>query len=193
MDDPTEETCMAELIRVFFEEPTQMQRCISVLCEHNRKPNSETVTPTILMMLTSPVQVQLTAVGWQPLKSRELTYPYVQMTCDQRAAIKAIVECKTAQWSIFEHAMTCRRSTPPIHLKPLDVLGALCTSVLASTAYTDRRLRVAICNILLQRVQASIPLDKHTQSALNLRLFPPTAAATSKSGSPEPRVEVAAA
>ena len=59
-------------------------------------------------------------------------------------------------------------------LKPLDVLSALCSLVLSSNAYPDKRLRVAICNILLQRVQARVTLDKHTQAALNQRLFPIT-------------------
>jgi len=31
---------------------------------------------------------------------------------------------------------------------------------------------VAICNILLQRVQASIPIEKATLRTLNTRLFP---------------------
>jgi hypothetical protein len=53
------------------------------------------------------------------------------------------------------------------------VLEALCASVLASTAYPDKRLRVAICNILLQRVQASIPIERGVQTVLNQRLFPP--------------------
>ena len=64
---------------------------------------------------------------------------------------------------------------PATTLKALDVLEALCTSVLTSTAYADKRLRVAVCNILLQRVQASIPIDRSVQAALNAKLFPTSA------------------
>jgi hypothetical protein len=33
------------------------------------------------------------------------------------------------------------------------------------------RMRVAICNILLQRVQASVPIERSVQTALNAKLF----------------------
>jgi hypothetical protein len=32
-------------------------------------------------------------------------------------------------------------------------------------------MRVAICNILLQRVQASVPIERSVQTALNAKLF----------------------
>jgi hypothetical protein len=73
---------------------------------------------------------------------------------------------------VYEHALMQRERGEA--LRPLDVLEALCATVLASAAYPDRRLRVAICNILLQRVQARVTLDKHTQASLNERLFPIT-------------------
>lgn len=171
---------MTDLVSVFFGELPRMQKSINVLCENNLKQNTDTVTPTILTMLTCPLQIQLTAVGWQPFKSKDLTYPYNQMTQEQRQVFRDSIASMTDQaqfhkrWGIFEHAMIYRRpgGAKPILLKPLDVLGALCSSVLNSSAYQDKRLRVAICNILLQRVQASVPLDKHTQSSLNERLFP---------------------
>lgn len=175
-----ESTVMAELISVFFGEQARMQKSINVLCENNLKQNTDTVTPTILTMLTCPLQIQLTAVGWQPFKSKDLTYPYNQMSQEQRQVFRNTIKSEMEQaqfykrWGIFEHAMIYRRpgGAKPILLRPLEVLGALCSSVLSSHAYQDKRLRVAICNILLQRVQASVPLDKHTQSSLNERLFP---------------------
>jgi hypothetical protein len=168
---------ISELVSAFFGDQARMQKSIIVLCENNLKQNTDTVTPTVLTMLTCPLQMQLTAVGWQPFKSKDLTYPYNQMTQEQRQVFRDAINTEDAQfhkrWGVFEHAMIYRRPAGPnIILKPLDVLGALCSSVLNSHAYQDKRLRVAICNILLQRVQASVPLDKHTQSSLNERLFP---------------------
>ncbi len=185
---PPVEPVMAELVRVFFGEFTTMQRSISILCESNTKQHTDTVTSTVLAMLTTHLQIYLTAVGWQPFKSKDLTYPYAQMTSEQKAVFRAALTGSEApggegggrRWGVFEHAMAFRRplSSPPIQLRPLDVLSALCGSVLNSHVYHDKRLRVAVCNILLQRVQASIPLDKHTQAALNERLFPVSAPAT---------------
>lgn len=175
---------MSRMLEAFFGEQHRMQRTIIVLCENNLKQNTDTLTPTILIMLTCPLQIQLTAVGWQPFKSKDLTFPYNKMSQEQREIFRNAIPSDENQfnrhWGVFEHAMTFRRSgcSKQIVLKPLDVLGALCTSVLGSHAYPDKRLRVAICNILLQRVQASVPLDKHTQSSLNERLFPPSAPVT---------------
>ena len=58
-------------------------------------------------------------------------------------------------------------------LKPANVLEAMCTTILKSVAYADRRVRVAVCNILLQRVQVNIKVDKIALRTLNARLFPP--------------------
>jgi hypothetical protein len=176
----------ARVVALFFGDSEAMQRTLAVLCESNHKQQADTVTQTALMLLSSPVHVQLTAVGWQPLKGRELTFPYMQMTLGQRMALKALLDEGAGMWHVYERAMMYRRSGPPITLKPLPVLEALCTSVLASTAYPDKRVRVAICNILLQRVQASIPIERSVQASLNARLFPPSpsAAASNTGGTP---------
>ena len=165
----------ARAISLFFDGLTTLQRTLAILCENNQKqPNTDTVTHTVLLLLTSPVHLQLTAVGWQPLKGRDLTFPYAQMTLEQRQALKDLME-EGQRWHMYEHALMHRRTVPATTLKALDVLEALCTSVLTSTAYADKRLRVAVCNILLQRVQASIPIDRSVQAALNAKLFPTSA------------------
>lgn len=164
------------LLSLFFEEGETMQRTLAVLCESNHsKQHADMVTHTVLMLLNSHVHIQLTAVGWQPLKGKELTYPYMQMSLPQRQALVALLDEGQERWQVYEHAMIFRDPLcPAIHLKPLNVLEALCTSVMNSTAYSDKRLRVAICNILLQRVQASIPIERSVQTVLNQRLFPAT-------------------
>jgi hypothetical protein len=175
------------VVDAFFGSSSRMQASLAVLCDsiHCDKtkkakggPSGSTdpVTQTVLMLLSAPMHVQLTVVGWQPLKGLDLTFPFHLMTPDQKQAIKNLVEGEPLLWSIYEHAMSYRRhsQSPLPTLSPLDVLGALCSSILESTAYKDKRLRVAVCNILLQRVQASIPIDKQTQAALNARLFPPS-------------------
>jgi hypothetical protein len=179
---------------LFFGDLASMQRTLAVLCESNhsnKQSSSDTVTQTVLMLLSSPVHVQLTAVGWQPLKGRELTYPYTQMTLEQRQAFKTLVDEGGESWHVYEHALMYRgKNSPPlVHLKTLDVLEALCSSVLASAAYPDKRVRVAICNILLQRVQANIPIERGVQATLNAKLFPVSSATKGSSvpGTPCPQ------
>ena len=52
-------------------------------------------------------------------------------------------------------------------LAPAAVLVALCSKVFESSAHPDPRRRVALCNIILQRVQGYIPIDKPVQRQLN--------------------------
>lgn len=168
----------------FFTPKEQMQATIAILCDCHATPPSDPVTQTVLTMISCPMQVQITALGWQPFKGKELTLPFQRMSPQQKEVIKALLtdESKQAQWRVYEHALIFRRKGGdgasaredeiPTHLKPLDVLEALCTTILHSSAYTDRRYRVAVCNILLQRVQSAIPVDKSTLKRLNQNLFP---------------------
>lgn len=154
---------------------SQLRATISILCANNtsKQQTPDLVTQTVLTMLISPVHVQLTAVGWQPFRGRDLTYPFPLMSSGQRELIRELLDAAPDRWNVYEHAMTYRRKDgAAIHLKTLDVLEAMCTSILQGNAYPDRRMRVVICNILLQRVQASVPIDKGTQIELNTRLFP---------------------
>jgi hypothetical protein len=161
-----------QLMHVFFGTTEAMQRSIAVLCEGNHKNQADTVTQTILTMLSSPVIIQMTAVGWQPFKGRDLTFPFSHMTAEQRLMLRGFLDEGTGKWNVYEHAMTYRQCTNPTQLKPLPVLNALCSSVLNSSAYSDRRLRLTVCNILLQRIQANIHIDRNVQHELNTRLFP---------------------
>ena len=185
------ELTYAEILQLFFGDMEAMQRSLTILCESNQKSTpptgSDTVTQTVLMLLSSPLHVQLTVVGWQPLKGRDLTFPYALMSLEQRQALRRLVDEGGDKWSVYEHAMMFRRGAPPMLLKSIDVLEALCSLVLSSAAaYPDKRLRVAICNILLQRVQASIPIERSVQAALNARLFPPASPTASNTGGPPP-------
>lgn len=160
-----------ELVVKSFFEADSLATSLAVLCE-SCKHAQDPISATVLIVLTCPVQIQLTAVGWQPFKGKDLIFPYNMMSDAQRQVFRGFFEPPGA-WRTYEHAIILKRSAPPVTLKPLDVLGALCSVILSSTAYKDRRHRVAICNILLQRVQASVPLDKGTQAQLNARLFGP--------------------
>ena len=51
-------------------------------------------------------------------------------------------------------------------------MEAICGQILACKRYSDPKARVEVCNIVLQRVQASIPLSQPLQKELNQRLFP---------------------
>jgi len=163
--DPNE----SEIINIFFSDESLLAS-ICALCQIN-KHSQDPVSQTIVTILNCPVHIQLTQVGLQPFQGRELTFPYHMMTSSQRRCIQTILTGNPSKWNVYEHAMVYKRSGTPVFLKPIDVLTKVCTMILSSRSYEDKRLRVAICNIILQRVQASIPMDRNLQAQLNERVF----------------------
>jgi hypothetical protein len=162
------------IVDAFFAPQAKMRATIAILCDCHAVPPPDPVTHTVLTMLSCPLQMQLTAIGWQPFKGKELTIPFQRMTNEQRDVIRSVLsdESRQAQWGVFEHALLIRDRAPnAIRLPVLDVLEAVCTSILQSQAYPERRARVAICNIVLQRVQSNVAVDKGVIRELNQRLF----------------------
>ena len=94
------------------------------------------------------------------------------MSTEQREFLLHLADMKGA-WHVHDNAIVWKRHGDRLKLEVLDVLHALCTQLLGATvAYPDPKARLAVCNIFLQRVQASIPLAQAVQAALNRRLFP---------------------
>ena len=183
------------ILDAFFTPTPRMQVTLSILCDSHAVPPTDPVTNTVLTMISCPTHIQLTALGWQPFKGKELTMPYQRMTSEQKEVIKSLLtdESKQAQWRMHEHALVFHRKDEgtgkepiPTHLCPLDVLEAMCYTILHTNTYADKRYRVAVCNILLQRVQAGFPVDKNTLKRLNQNLFPPTDSAKDTGDPPEP-------
>lgn len=166
------------VMKAFFVPQARMRATIAILCDCHATPPADPVTHTVLTMLACPIQMQLTAIGWQPFKGKDLTMPYHRMTSDQKEVIKAILldESRRCQWGVFEHALVIHdgrrgESLPQPKLPVIDILEATCSTILQSRAYADRRARVAICNIVLQRVQSNVAVDKGVLRELNERLF----------------------
>ena len=82
---------------------------------------------------------------------------------------------KEKKWIIHDNVMLYRRTGGNRkELNTVDILESICSQLLMSKAYTEPRARLAICNIVLQRIQASTPLSPGLQAELNQRLFPST-------------------
>lgn len=158
----------ATICRAFFD-TDNMQTTIATLCESNQWP-TDPIPNTIIAMLNNPIHVQVTAVGWQAFKGKEVVFPFHAMSEAQRSVFRDIL-ADVDQWNVYEHAMVYKHHRGAFHLNTLDVLEAMCSMILSNSAYPDKRMRVAICNILLQRVQSNIHIDKGTQATLNKRLF----------------------
>ena len=147
-----------------------LQQCLACFCRDCQAPDP--ILHVLLTAISSPLQIQLTAVGLQPFQGAEFTLPYHRMTPEQRAFLLELTMSE-ARWSVHETSMVWRRRGARTVLAPVDVMEAACSQLLAARkTHPDPRSRVAICNILLQRAQASIPLSAALQAELNARLFP---------------------
>ncbi len=146
--------------------------------EAPRHPQYDPITSAVLTFLTAPLQLCLTQVGAAPfLGHTALVYPYSLMTVQQRAFLRAALD-RPAEWGIVNGAIVFHRSQKdPVVLPPRAVLTALCAKVFDSSLHTEERARVAICNIILQRVQGFLPIAKPVQRELNewlaRRVHPP--------------------
>ncbi len=167
------ERVQAQLVNVFFAPLDTMRATFAILCDCHASPPPDPVSHTALTMLAHPLQLQLTAIGWQPFKGKDITIPFQRMTAAQKEVIKGILtdEQRQSQWGVFEHALVLQGGGAMSKLPPLDILEAVCVTILSSKAYPEKRSRVAICNIVLQRVQSNIVVDKGVLKELNQRLF----------------------
>jgi len=179
--DPTEQR-----MRALFCEGTALQRCLSSFCA-DAVGSKDPIVSVILEVLQAPLQLQLTRVGlqmfqvrerarvpWNVLTStaqgRDLTFPYMRMDSAQKEFLLSALS--SGRWSVHDMSMIYRRKGASAGLAPLDVLEAICTQILSCKRYSDSKARVAVCNIVLQRVQASVPMSQSLQAELNARLFP---------------------
>ena len=159
---------MVEQIQEQFFSAKQIERSLVVLCE-NSTHTKDPVTNTVIIMITCPLQVQLTATGLQPFQGRELTFPYESMLPEQQRVLRGLLE-QSGSWVRHECCLIFSQREA-VTLPVLLVLEGMCRNILEGTVHKDRRVRVAACNIILQRVRSSIPLSKNTAAQLNQNLF----------------------
>lgn len=129
------------------------------------------ITNTAITFLTCPLHLGLTEVGAMIFQAKSaLVYPYNLMSERQKGFVRDCLS-RRGEWNIFNDAVVFRRSkaAPPIVIDPTSVLVALCSKVLlpGTAAEPDASRRVALCNIILQRIQGYIPIDKPVQRQLN--------------------------
>ena len=129
----------------------------------------DAITSTAITFLSCPLHLTLTEVGASVFQGRAtLVYPYNLMSDRQRSFVRECLS-RRGEWNLFNEAVVFRKSRggPPLALPPLSVLSTLCAKVLESGAHPDPRGRVALCNIILQRIQGYVPIDKPVQRQLN--------------------------
>lgn len=127
------------------------------------------ITATVIVFLTSPLQLGLTEVGAMLFQNQSaLVYPFNLMSERQKAYVRQCLE-RRAEWNVYNNAVVFRRKRgdPGKLLSAQTVLTSLCEKLLDSKKNPTTSQRLAICNIILQRVQGYVPIDKGVQRHLN--------------------------
>lgn len=125
------------------------------------------ITSAVAAFLKCPLQLSLTEVGVMPFAGRAaLVYPYNLMTERQKQFLRDCLAL-TDEWNVYNDTVVFKRSKEPVMLPPGEVLIAACQKIYESRVHEDPRVRVGVCNVVLQRVQGHIAIDKPVQRELN--------------------------
>jgi hypothetical protein len=156
------------LLSAFFEGDS-LAKILVYLC-NTRAPDAwDPVTATVLDFLTGRLQLCLNSTGLLPFRGRaELVYPFHMMTPPQKAFLRAALDDRS-NFCVCNDALLFHQACPD-RLEPVPVLTALCNSVLSSKIHDEHKVRLGICNILLQRVQSVVPISRSVQQDLNATL-----------------------
>ena len=159
------------LITTFFDHEG-LQRILTFLCNARAPGTWDPVTATVLDLLTGKLHFCLTASGLAPFKGRpNMVYPYHMMTSAQKDYLREKLSERTSYCVCNDAILFHGGPEGADKLDPVSVLEALCSRILASKVHSDHKVRVGVCNIILQRVQSVVPISRNVQQQLNTVLF----------------------
>ena len=140
--------------------------------KRNADSKYDPITATVIIFLNCPLQLGLTEVGAMLFQNHaSLVFPFNLMSERQKTYLRACLE-RPSEWSVLNNAVVFkkRRGEPSRTLAPSAVLLSLCRKMLDqqdTSAKRSPQQRLAVCNIILQRVQGYVPIDKPIQKQLN--------------------------
>lgn len=159
---------------LFFGDPTLMQSTIIALCHSNKPsyPGTDTITLVIGVMITCPLDIQLASNGMHLFKDKDILFPYQHMSVSQREFLIQLLQCDS-NWNYYDCCLTLRKNkqAPPITLDTCRVLQSLCSIIDGSKKFPSPQHRLAIMNIVLQRIHHKVAISKQVQAELNKFLF----------------------
>ena len=162
---------LRSMVAAFFN-AEGLQRVVTYLCNVRLPGSQDPVTSTVLDLLTGRLQFCLTETGLVPFKGKAgVVYPYHMMTQPQKTFLRESLSARHLYCVCNDAVVFYPGSGDVERLGAVEVLEALCSRILASKIHADSRVRIGICNIILQRVQSVVPLSKNVQQRLNSTLF----------------------
>ena len=159
------------MVSVFFE-VEGLQRMLTFLCNARLPGSWDPVTSTVVDMLTGRLQFCLTAEGLAPFRGKaDMVYPYHMMSQKQKNFLRDELSVRSAYCICNDAIVFHPLPGTAERLDQVKVLECVCSRILASNIHAEHRVRVGVCNIILQRVQSVVPITRGVQQKLNVLLF----------------------
>jgi hypothetical protein len=159
----------------FFFTGDGLQRMLTFLCNARLPGTWDPVTSTVVDMLTGRLQFCLTAVGLVPFRGKaDIVYPYHMMSLDQKSFLGKSLSFRSAYCVCNDAVVFSSGAGGMEKLDQVKVLAGVCTKILDSDIHPEHRVRVGVCNIILQRVQSVVSVSRCVQQELNDMLFSPS-------------------
>jgi hypothetical protein len=159
------------MISVFFD-TDGIQRMLTFLCNARLPGNWDPVTSTVVDMLTGRLQFCLTSEGLCPFRGKaDMVFPYHMMNQRQKNFLRDALSVRSSYCVCNDAVVFHPASGLMDRLDHLCVLEGVCSRILASNIHEEHRVRVGVCNIILQRVQSVVPISRQVQQKLNTVLF----------------------
>lgn len=133
--------------------------------EQVKEHKLDVISSTLIMFLTCPLQLTMNQFGVSLFYNHTtLIYPYHLMTEQQKKVLLDLC-FKQNEYSILNEHIVFKWSSMTV---PISItLQVLCSKIFASKTYADQATQVAICNIIMQRIQGYIPISSSVQKELN--------------------------
>lgn len=155
---------MNQFIETFLQGET-LERLFTHACNHASTFVHDPLTDTASLMVNTPVSAVFTTTGVMPFREcPSIIFPYVFMTQAQKDYVFDSLQNTGGNNVRFVRKSNCVElvfdgRNGGTRLKAHDVLLCLCTVVMRGhTDVVQQRKRLAICNVLLQRVRCNVHL-----------------------------------
>jgi hypothetical protein len=169
----------ADMVDLFFT-GSDLANMISYFCKISVAQSRDPIADTVVVMISSPLVVMLTQVGLAPFKNNpSYVYPYKFLSDIQREFLKGFVQSITdnaatgvVSMQVGGGCILYKKSSTrnPVYLDSYNVITSLCNGIIGNRSKNDHRNRIAVCNVILQRIGGVVHIDRSIMSRVALHL-----------------------
>ena len=128
----------------------------------------DVLSNTIVLFLTVPIQLTMNTLGVSLFAGKtSYIFPYYLMTPSQRNILTQQLSQAMSEYHILNECVVFKPSPASQGINILQLLKAFCSAVFTSKVFVRRKEQIAICNIVLQRIQSYVPISSSVQRDLN--------------------------